>query len=258
MRQLARRIDAQQLIGKIVRCTLGAILRASPLAAAESAERGVLSARVARNPAELFGWHEDAITAAVLNLQVVALVTFAAAPHHAQESPEAVIDMHQEVAWRQPLRRLSRDPAAVHRHAADTRCAEEFAIGDYGQRIHTALEAAVESTVQERDAPRFRIARDRRTHWRCSASLGEQFGESRRLLRDDHHARAVALPPLYRLAQGTRAASGNQWIVPGEGIARRALGHAPRLRTPGEFESRSSTRRECRNADRWRWDWRRP
>ena len=68
MRQLARRIDAQQLIGKIVRCTLGAILRTSPLAATESTECWILCARVARNPAELFGWHEDAITAAVLNL----------------------------------------------------------------------------------------------------------------------------------------------------------------------------------------------
>ena len=68
MRKFARRIDAQQLIGKIVRCALGAILRASPLAAAESTERRILCAGVARNPAELFGWNEDAIPAAVLNL----------------------------------------------------------------------------------------------------------------------------------------------------------------------------------------------
>lgn len=139
MRQLARRIDAQQLIGKIVCRALGAILRASPLAAAESTERRILRAGVARDSAELFGWNEDAIPAAVLNLQVVALIPLTATAHHAQESPKPVIDMHQEVAWCQPLRRFPRDAAAVHRHAANTRCAEEFTIGDYGQRIHTAL-----------------------------------------------------------------------------------------------------------------------
>ena len=182
MRKLARRIDAQQLIGEIVRCTLGAILRASPLAAAESTECRILCARVARNPAELFGWNEDAIPTAILNLQVVAFITLTATAHHAQESPETVIDMHQKVAWRQPLRCLTRDAATVHCYAADTRCAEEFAIGNHCERIHAALEATIKSAVQERDASRFRIAWDRLTHGCCNTSLSEQLGESRRLL----------------------------------------------------------------------------
>ena len=79
MHQLARGVDAQQLIGEIVSRLLGAFLCAAPLATTKSTELWMLRAGVARDACQLLHGGEDGVGAAVGNLEVVALIAVATA-----------------------------------------------------------------------------------------------------------------------------------------------------------------------------------
>ena len=258
MGEFTRRIDAQQLVSEIIGGSLRALLGASPLTTTEPAECRIFGACIARDSRQLFRWHEDAITAAVLNLKVVALITFAAASSHAQEASESVINVHEEITRGETLGRLARNAAAVHRGAANARCAEEFTVCDDRQRIHTALEATIKSAVQQRDALRLRIVGKRVAHGRCGTRLCQEFRKSPRLFRDDHHPRPIASPTLKSLRKLPRATGGHQRIMPTERVARLTLGKSSSFGTPRQFEALRTEAAQHLEAHRRGRDWRRP
>ena len=173
MRQLARGVDAQQLVGKIVGCLLGALLGAAPLTTAESTELRMLRSGVARDTRELLHWGEDGVSAAVGNLQVVALITVATAAQHAHEPANTVIHMHQVVTRGESLRRLARDAATMHHRSTHARRAEELTVGDHRQPIDAALESAVEATRQDRERTGLRVADQSFAHHGAFAPLGD-------------------------------------------------------------------------------------
>ena len=256
--EFARRIDAQQLVSEIIGGSLRALLGASPLTSAEPTECRIFSACIARDSRQLFRWHEDTITAAVLNLKVVALITLAAASSHAQEASESVINVHEQIARGETLGCLACNAAAVHRGATNARCAEEFTVCDDRQRIHTALEATIKSAVQQRDALRLRIAGERIAHGRCGTRLCQELRKSPRLFRNDHHPRPVASPTLKSLGKLPRATGGHQRIMPTERIARLTLGESSSFGAPRQFEALRTEAAEQLEAHRRRRDWRGP
>ena len=75
-------------------------------------QRRPLAARVARDPADLLDRHEDPVAARERQLEVVAILARPAAPEHLLVAGDAVIDVDDEVAGRQPLEDVARhDPA---------------------------------------------------------------------------------------------------------------------------------------------------
>ena len=216
MRQLARGVDAQQLIGEIVGRLLGALLGAAPLATTESTELRMLRAGVARDACQLLHWREDGVGAAIGNLQVVALIAVTTAAQHAHETANAVIHMHQVVARRESLRRLAGDTTTVHRRSTNTCRAEELAICDHRQPINTALESAVEAAGQNRERARLRVAEHSFAHHRALATLGDQLSNARRLLRNDQYPRLVASPGFKALGECARSPARHHRVVPAE------------------------------------------
>ena len=169
-----------------------------------------------------------------------------------------MINVHKEIARGETLSRLARNAAAVHRGATSARCAEEFTVCDDRQRIHTALEATIKSAVQERDALRLRIAGERVAHGRCGARLCQEFRESPRLFRDDHHPRPVASPTLKSLRKLPRAAGGHQRIMPTERVARLTLSESSSFGAPRQFKALRTQAAEQLEAHRRGRNWRGP
>ena len=89
--------------------------------------------------------------------------------------------MYQVVTRGESLRSLARDAATMHRRSTNARGAEEFAVGDHRQSIDAALESAVEATRQDRERTRLRVREHSFAHHRAFATLGDQFGNARRL-----------------------------------------------------------------------------
>ena len=146
VRQLARRVDAQQLIGKIIGRLLGALFRATPLATAKPAELRMIRSGVARDARKLLYRNEDTITAAIFNLQIVTRVIGTATANHLDECADSVVDMHKVITRRQSLCRFARDATSVHRCASNARCAKELSVGDDRQPVDTTLKSTIESS----------------------------------------------------------------------------------------------------------------
>ena len=216
MSKFTCRIDAQQFVGEIVGRLLRALLGAAPLPTTESTELRMLRAGVARNARQLLHWSEDGVGAAVRNLEVVALIAITTATQHANETANAVIHMHQVVARGESLRRLAGDAASMHCRSTNTCRTEELAIGDHRQPINTALESAVESAGQNRERARLRVAEHSFAHHRALATLSDQFGNARRLLRNDQHSRLVAAPGFEALGECARSPARHHRVVPAE------------------------------------------
>ena len=256
--EFARRIDAQQLVSKIIGGSLRALLRASPLTTAEPAECRIFGACIPRDPRQLFGRDKDTIATAVLNLKIITLITLATASSHAQEASKSVINVHEQIARGETLGGFARNPAAVDGGTANTRCTKEFAIRNDSQPIHASLEATIKSAVQERDALRLRIPGERIAHGSCRTRLCQEFRKSPRLFRDDHHPRPVASPTLKSLRKLPRATGGHQRIMPTERVARLTLSESSSFGAPRQFKALRTEAAEQLERHRRGRDWRGP
>ena len=176
----------------------------------------MLRAGVARNARQLLDRREDGVSAAVGNLQVIALITITAATQHAHEATNAVIHVHQVIARGESLRRFARDAASMHRRSTNARCSEELAVGDHRQPIDAALESAVEAARQNRQRARLRVADQSLAHHRAFTALGDQLRNARRLLRNDQHPCLVAAPCFETLGECARSPARHHRIVPAE------------------------------------------
>ena len=78
----------------------------------------MLAAGVAADPGDLLHRHVDPVAAGEAQLEVVALLAGAAAPEHLLVAGDAVVDVDDEVAGRQPLEDVARDDPPERLRAA--------------------------------------------------------------------------------------------------------------------------------------------
>ena len=110
--RLALRVQREQLLGEVGDRLADPLLRPQPVRAAELRERRALAARVARDAVDLLDRDEDPVDARERQLEVVALLAGLAAPEHLLVARDAVVDVDDEVAGRQPLEDVARDDPA--------------------------------------------------------------------------------------------------------------------------------------------------
>ena len=210
--------------------------------AAELRQRRALAAGVARDPADLLDRDEDPVAAGERQLEVVAVLAGAAAPQHPLVAGDAVVDVDDEVARRQPLEDVARDDPPQGPRPADPDGPEQLAVGDEGEAVRAAGEAAVEAPLDERDgAGRRRLPHPADDGDRV-AGLAEQVGETRRLVRGEDDpgavARASARPP--RRA-GRARPGGQDRLAPAERVARRQRRRGPSRRPRAASDSQVSS-----------------
>ena len=155
--------------------------------------------------------------------------------------------MHQVVARGEALRRLARNAATMYRRSTNARRPEEFAVGDHRQPIDAALESAVEAARQNRQRAGLRVGQHPFAHHRALATLSDQFGNARRLLRNDQHARLVAAPGLEPLGECARSPARHHRIVPAEAVVAIGANHHGWIRAPGQRQPLATGRGECRD-----------
>ena len=189
------RVQLEQLLGEVRDGLPDALLRPQPLGAAELREVRVLGAAVARDPVDLLDRDEDLVGAGEAQLEVVAVLAVGpvAAPEHPLVAGDAVVDVDDEVARRQPLEDVARDDPPERLGPADADRAEQLAVGDEDEAVRPALEAAVEAALDERDRARRRCLR--------GVDDGDRGGRPRR------GARRGAAPGRRRGRSGRRRAA---------------------------------------------------
>ena len=150
-----------------------------------------LAARVAGDPADLLDRDEDPVAAGERQLEVVAILAGAAAAEHPLVAGDAVIDVDDEVARRQALEDVARDDPPQRLRPADPDGAEQLPVGDEGEPVRAAVEAAVEAPLDERDGARRRRLRDPADDRDRVAGLVEELGQPRRLVGGEDDPGAV-------------------------------------------------------------------
>src|SRR5260370_35883214 len=100
---LAHAVEPQEVACDVGGAVFGALLGARPLRAAQPAERGygVAHADVARDAVELIGWDVELVRPGVVDEQILALDTAAVELHQPVDSTDAVVLMHDVIAWAQ-------------------------------------------------------------------------------------------------------------------------------------------------------------
>ena len=193
------RVELEQLVGEVRDGLLDALLRPQPLGPAELREVRVLGAAVARDPVDLLDRNEDLVGAGEAQLEVVAVLALGpiAATEHLLVAGDAVVDVDDEVARRQPLEDVPRHDATERLGPPDADGAEELAVGHEDEAVRATLEAAVQAAFDERHRAGRRCLggvgdRDR------MAALVQELGEARRLVGGKDDPGALALPVVDR------------------------------------------------------------
>ena len=191
---------------------------------------GSLAARVAGDPADLLDRHEDPVPAGERQLEVVALLArAAAAPEHLLVAGDAVVDVDDEVAGRQPLEDVARHDPAQRLGPADADVAEELPVGDEHEPVGTAGEAAVEAALDERHrAGRRGLGHvGRRPRPVAGLARGARRGEAPGPRRARSGRRRACQPARRRRPVRPRAARRQRRLAPAEQVARRLRRHRP-------------------------------
>ena len=155
--------------------------------------------------------------------------------------------MNQVVARGESLRRLARDAATMYCWSTNARRTKQLAVGDHRQPIDAALESAIEPTRQNRERAGLRIADQSLAHHRALATFGDQFGNARRLLRNDQHPRLVAAPCFEALGECARSPARHHRVVPAEAVVTIGTNQRGWIGAPGQCESLAAGRGECRD-----------
>ena len=250
-----RGIEGQQLLGKIVDGLSDALLGSQPFRTTELGERRSLPTGIATDPPDLLDWHEDPIAAGERQLQVIAVLAGAAPAKHLLIASDAMIDMDDEIARGQALQDVPRHDPPEGLRPADPDRAEQFAVGDEGETVRAADEAAVEAALDERDRAGGRRLRHPRDDRNGVAAFAEEVRETRRLVGRQHDPGAVGAPGRDGFNQSTGTAGGQDRLSPSERIARRkaAAGHRDILwwdRFPGQLQ-RPGTQEPTFPVSRW-------
>ena len=175
-------------------------------------------------------------------LEVVALLPCPAAPEHLLVARDAVIDVDDEVARRQPLEDVARHDPPKRLGPADADGAEQLAVGDEREAVRPADEPAVEAPADERDRPRRWRLLDPLHDRDGVAGLLEDLREPRRLVGGEDDAAAVRLasrrPPRRGVSSRPSGSTGSRQPnrSPELLAARRHRAVRRRLRLPGQLE----------------------
>ena len=124
----------EQLVGEVRDGLRHPLLGAQPLRAAELGQRRPLAAGVPGDTRDLLDRDEDAVAAGERELQVVAVLATRAAAEHLLVARDAVVDVDDEVAGREPLEHVARHDPAERLRTADADGAEQLAVGDERRR----------------------------------------------------------------------------------------------------------------------------
>jgi hypothetical protein len=193
----------------------------------------VLGSAVARDPVDLLDRYEDLVGAREAQLEVVAVLAFGlvAAPEHLFVAGNAVVDVDDEVARRQPLEDVARNDPSEGLRPPDPDRPEQLAVRDEDEAVRATLEPAVEAPLDQGHAAR---------RWRLRgvddgrrmAGLIEQLRETRRLVGGEDDPQPLLLPAGDRTADCRRTARGQNRLAPTEYVARAqpASGERDRLR----------------------------
>jgi len=152
---------------------------------------------------------------------------------------DAVVDVDDEVAGREPLEDVARDDPAHRLGPADADGPEQLAVRDEDEAVGTASETVVEAALDERDCTLGWRFGERRHDAGGMACLREDLGEALGLIGGEDDARAVFLPAFDRFGQASRAAGRQLGLAPPEQVAARQpfAGHrAGRFRLPRQLE----------------------
>ena len=213
-------VEREQLLGQIVDRLAHALLGAQPFGAAELGECRALPARVAADARDLLDRHEDPVAAGERELQVVALLTAAAAPKHLLVARHAVVDVHDEIAGRQALEDVARDDPPQGARPANADGAEELAVGDEGEPIRTADEPAIEAAIDQRDGSGWRHLPHPTQDRHGMAGLGQDVCEARSLVRCHHDPGALGSPAVDCLRESSGTTGWEDRLAPAERVAR--------------------------------------
>ena len=214
------RVQLEELLGEIGDGALDACLRPQPLRAAEPGDLRVRAPRVARDPSDLLDRHVDAVATGEGELQEVAVVARATAPaEHPFVACDAVIDVDDEVSWREPLEDVAGDDPPHGLRPTNADGPEQLPVGDEDEPIGTTLESAVEAALDDDDrAGRWR-APDAMDDGRGMARLFEDLGQPGRLVRREHDPRPFLPPPVDRFGQLARSRGWQLRLVPAKEVA---------------------------------------
>ena len=237
----ARGVQREELLGEVVDRLADALLGTQPFRAAQLGQCRALATRVAGDPADLLDRHEDPVAAGERQLEVVAILAGAAAPQHLLVASDAMVDVDDEVARRESLEDVARDDPTERLRPPDADGPEQLAVGDEGEAVRAADEAAVEAAFDEGDGARRRCLPHPPDDRHGVAGLAEDVGQARRLVRGEDDAVVVGTPGLDGLDKSTGTTGWQDGLAPAERIARRerATGHRRVLgrdRLPGELE----------------------
>ena len=223
LRVRPRGVQREELLGEVVdRACRTRCLARSHSVPPSLRQRRPLPARVAADPADLLDRDEDPVPAGERQLEVVAVLARAAAAEHLLVAGDAMVDVDDEVARRQPLEDVARDDPAQGSRPPDADGPEQLAVGDEGEAVRAADEPAVQAPVDERDRTRRRRLRDPsrrcRTGWSASARRSASRGawSEARTIRC-----AVAAPALDGLDQAAGPTRRQGGLPPAERVARR-------------------------------------
>ncbi len=235
------RIQSQELLRELGDGPADPLLGAQPLGAPELAQRRPLAAGVARDPADLLDRHEDPVTAGERQLEVVALLARPAAPQHLLVPRDAMIDVDDEIARRQPFEDVARHDPPQGLRSANADRAEELAVGDEGDAVRAATEPAVQAPADERDRTGRRRLLKSIDHGDAVPGLIEDLGQAGCLVRREDDPGAVLPPGFDRIRQPAGAAERQRRLPPAEQVAGAAGagGHRDvrgRFRLPGQLE----------------------
>ncbi len=151
-----------------------------------------------------------------------------------------MIDVDDQISRHEALEDVARDDAPHRLRPPDTNGSEQLAVGDKGQPVRAAFEAAVQAPLDEGDGAGRRRLRGV-DDGRGMAGLLEQLGEPRRLIRGEDDPRAVDLPALDGLGDRAAPPGGELRLAPAEHVAGRQATGGERatlrsLRFPRQLE----------------------
>ena len=164
--------------------------------------------------------HEDPVAAGERQLEVVAILAGAAAPQHLLVARHAVVDVDDQVARGEALEDVARDDPPECLGPPDADRPEQLAVGDEGEAVRAADEAAVEAAFDQGDGARWRRLPHSPDDRDRMAGLAQDVGQARRLVRGEDDALVVGTPGLDGLDKSTGTTGRQDRLPPPERIAR--------------------------------------
>ncbi len=214
-----RGVQREEFLGEVVDGLADPLLRPEPLRPAQLGQGRPLPARVARDAPDLLDRDEDAIATREGQLEVVTVLAGTAPSQHLLVAGDAVVDVDDQVAWREPVEDVAGDDPSERPGPADPDGPEQFAVRDEGEAVRAADEPAVEAPLDEDHRARRRHLAHPADDRDRVAGFAEHVGEPRRLVRREDDPGPIRAPRVDRLRDAPRPARWQDGFAPAEWVA---------------------------------------